>query len=61
MPAEQRLGLDEEPCLVTTAKEPARGGEQRPIAWPQRRASHPAAEHGHLVSEHDDICVLRDR
>ena len=55
MPAEQRLGLDEEPVPATTAKEPTQSGEQCPVTWSQRRAGHLAAKHRHLVTEHDDF------
>ena len=55
MPAEQGRGLDEEPPQTPTAKEPAQPGEQRPVAGPQRQAGYLAAEHGHLMTEHDDL------
>ena len=55
MPAEQGLGLDEEPPPAPAAKEPAQPGEQRPVAGSQRRAGHLAAEDRHLVAEHDDF------
>ena len=55
MPAQQRLGLDEEPSLVPTAEEPTQPGKQRPVAGPQSRTGHLAAEHRYFVSEHDDF------
>jgi hypothetical protein len=53
MPAEQGLGLNEEPARPSAPKDPAQSGEQRPVAGPQRRARHLAAEHRHLVAQHD--------
>ena len=55
MPAQQGLGLDEEPPQASTAEEPTQSGEQRPVRWSQRRAGHLAAQHRHLVAEHDDL------
>ena len=55
MPAEQGLGLDKEPSQAPAIKESAQPGEQRPVAGLQRRTGHLAAEHRHLVTEHDDF------
>jgi len=55
MPAEQGFGLDKEPPQAPATKESAQPGEQRPVAGPQRRTGHLAAEHRHLVTEHDDF------
>lgn len=55
MPAEQRLGLDEQPFLSTRAKEPTQPGEYCPVPWPQRRAGHRSPEHGRFRAEHDDL------
>jgi len=54
-PAEQRLGMNEEPPQAPAAKKPTQSGEQSPVAGSQRRAGHLAAKHGHFVSEHDDL------
>ena len=40
---------------VPAVNESTQPGKQRPITWPQRRTGHLAAEHGHFVSEHDDL------
>jgi hypothetical protein len=55
MPAEQRFWLDKEAPRAPATKESAQSGEQRPVAGPQRRTGHLAAEHRDLMTEHDDF------
>jgi hypothetical protein len=55
VPAEQALGLDEEPLTASTIKEPIQPSEQRSICGSQGRSGHLATEHGDLVEEHDDF------
>jgi hypothetical protein len=55
VPAEQSLGLDEEPSATAPIKEPAQPGEQCPIGRPEGRSDHLTTEHGNFVSEHDDF------
>ncbi len=55
MPAEQGLGLHEEPSPTAPIKQPTQSGEQGPIGRPEGRSDHLATEHGNLVSEHDDF------
>jgi len=55
VPAKQGLGLDKEPAQTPAAKKSAHSGKQRTVRRAQRRASHLAAEHRHLVTEHDDF------
>ncbi len=55
VPAEQGLGLDEEPASVPTIEEATQPGEQSSIRRSQGRASHLATEDGHLVTKHDEF------
>ena len=55
VPAEQALGLDEEPLTASTIKEPTQPSEHRSICGSQGRSGHLATEHGNLVAEHDDF------
>jgi hypothetical protein len=55
VPAEQALGLDEEPLTASTIKEPTQASEHRSISGSQGRSGHLATEHGTLVAEHDDF------
>ena len=55
MPAQQSLGLDEEPPPASATEEPAQSGEQRPVRWSQRRAGHLASKHRHFVAEDHDL------
>ncbi len=53
--AEQGVGLHEEPSQTSTAKEPTRSSEQRPIVRAKSRPGHLATEHGNLVAKHDEL------
>lgn len=55
MPAQQGLGLDEEPSKVSAAEEAAEPGEQRPVGRLEGWAGHLTTEHGDLVAEHDNL------
>ncbi len=55
VPAEQGLGLDEEPPATAPIKEPTQPGEQSPIGRPEGRSDHLATEHGNLMTEHDEF------
>ena len=55
VPAEQSLGLDEEPSSTAPIKQPTQSGEQCSIGRPEGRSDHLTTEHGNLVSEHDDF------
>ena len=54
-PAEQGLGLDEEPASATPRQQPTQPRKQCPIAWLKKRSGNLAAEHGHLVAKHHDL------
>ena len=55
MPAEQGLGLHQEPASTPAIKQPTQSGEQSSIGRPEGRSGHLATEYGNLVSEHDDF------
>jgi hypothetical protein len=55
MPAEQGVGLDEEPSEPCSRDQPAEAGKERSIRWTQRRADHLPTKDGNLVPEHDDL------
>jgi hypothetical protein len=55
VPAEQGLGLDEEPSLLPAAKEPPQPSEEDPIRLSRCWSGHLATQNGHLVPEHDDF------
>jgi hypothetical protein len=55
MPAEQGVGLDEEPMKFRSGDEPAEAGEERSIRWSQNWAGHLSSENCNLVTEHDDL------
>ena len=52
MPAEERIGLDEEPPAEPMAKEPTQSGEHRSVTGPQRWSGHLAPEQSYLMTEH---------
>jgi len=54
-PAQQSVGLREEPSRTSTAKEPTQTSEQRSIGWSPGRASHLTTQDVNLVAEHDDL------
>jgi len=47
--------LGEESSQPSATEESAQTGEQRPVTGTKLRAGHLAAEHRHLVAEHDDF------
>ena len=53
VPADQSLGLDEEPSATAPFKEPTQPGEQSSIRWAQGWAVHLATQDGALMTEHD--------
>ena len=55
VPAQQSVGLHEEPSQTSTAKEPTQSSEQRSIGWSPGRASHLTTQDVNLVAEHDDL------
>ncbi len=55
VPAEQGLGLDEEPPTTPSIKEPTQPGQQGSIGRPEGRSDHLATERGNLVSQHHDF------
>ncbi len=55
VPAQQRLGFDEEPTPAHLRHQPAQAGKDRPIGWPQSRTLGLATQDRDLVSEHDDL------
>jgi hypothetical protein len=55
MPAEQGLGLHEEPSSTPAAEQSSQPGEQGTIRGSQSRSDNLSAKHGTLVAEHDDL------
>jgi hypothetical protein len=58
VPAQQRLGLDEEAGPAGPGQRTAEGGEQRPVGGLQRRSWDLAAEHAELVTQDEKFQVL---
>jgi hypothetical protein len=58
MPAQRRLGLDEEDRPGSSGQNAADRGKQRPIGRLERRPWGLAAQHGELVTQHRDLEVL---
>jgi hypothetical protein len=58
VPAQQRVGRDEEAGPATSGQHAADRGEQRPVGGFQPGAGHLAAEHRELVAQHEDLQVL---
>jgi len=55
VPAEQSLGLEEEPSATAPVKQPTQAGEQCPVRRLEGRSDHLTTEHGNLMSEYDDF------
>jgi len=55
VPAQQRGRLDEEPSETGPREGPRQPGEQRPVYRPQGWTVDLAAQHCHLVTQHDDF------
>ena len=58
MPAQQGLGLDEEARPVSPGQDAADRSEQRPVGRFEPGACDLAAEHGELVTQHQNLQVL---
>ena len=55
MPAQERLGLDEETTPMSPRQQTAQSGQQGPVGRLECRADDLATQHGHLVAQHDDL------
>src|ERR1019366_1112754 len=55
VPAEQGLGLYEEPASAAPVEQSSEPGEQGNIRRSQSRSDDLTAKHGNLVAEHDDF------
>ena len=60
MPAQDRLGGDQERDPPLPRHQPGQGGDERPIRPPQAGTSDLAAQHRQLVAQHEDLRVLGD-
>jgi hypothetical protein len=58
VPAQQRLGLDEEARPAGSGQGAADGGKHRPVGRIEPGLFGLAAQHGQLVTEHQDLQVL---
>jgi hypothetical protein len=58
MPAQQRVRRDEERAPAPARDEPARGGQERSIGRPKRRARDLAPKDRKFVAKHDDLELL---
>jgi hypothetical protein len=58
VPAQQRLGLDEEAGPAGPGQDAADGGEQRPVGGLELGSWGLAAEHGELMAQDEDLKVL---
>ena len=58
MPAEDRLGRDEEGCLPLAGDHASEGTEERSIRPAEAGTGDLALEHGQLVTQHQDLGVL---
>jgi hypothetical protein len=58
VPAQQRLGLDQEAGPAGPGQQAADGGEQGTVGGFQPGSWNLAAEHGQLVAQHQDLQVL---
>jgi hypothetical protein len=58
VPAQQRLGLDDETGPAGSGQHPADRGKQSPVGGLQLRTSDLAAQHGELMPQHEDLQVL---
>jgi hypothetical protein len=58
MPAEERVGRDEERTPALAREEPARGGQERAVGGPQRGPRDLAPQDGELMTENDDLELL---
>jgi len=55
VPTKQRVGLDEEAPETLAGEQLCQSGEQRPVNRLECRTADLAAEHRHLVAEHDHL------
>jgi hypothetical protein len=58
VPAQQRVGLDQEAGSATSGQHAADRGERRPVGGFQPGAGDPAAQHRELVAQNQDLQVL---
>ena len=58
MPADERVGRDEERTPALARQEPARGGQERPVGGPKRGPGDLAPQDRELVTENDDLELL---
>src|ERR1039458_1925801 len=55
VPAEQRLGLQEEPTSTSSVHESTQSGDKCSIGWTEHRSSDLPTKDCNLVAEHDDL------
>ncbi len=60
MPAQDRLGGDQECDPPFPGHQPCHGGDERPVRPPQAGTGDLAAQHSQLVAQHEDLRVLGD-
>src|SRR3954471_7438811 len=58
MPADERVGRNEERTPALAREQPARGGQERAVGGPKRRLRDVAPQDGELTPEHDDLSSL---
>jgi hypothetical protein len=60
MPAQDRLGRDEERSPALARDQSRQGGDDRPVRPGEPRPGDLTAKDRHLVTQHQDLCVLGD-
>jgi hypothetical protein len=58
MPADERVGRDEERAPALAREQPARGGRERPVGGPKRGPRNLAPQDRELMTENDDLKLL---
>ena len=61
VPAQHRVGRDEQPRPAAARNQPAQGRLQRPVRPGRLWSGDRPAQHGQLVAQNEDLDVLRDR
>jgi hypothetical protein len=61
MPAQQRLGPDEQPVPAPTRQPPGESGQHGPVGPVHPRPGHLTPQHLDLVAQHEQLGILRGR
>jgi hypothetical protein len=61
MPAQQRLGPDEQPVAARAGQQPGESGQHRAVSPVQSGSGHLSAEHRDLVPQHQQLHIVDRR